>query len=589
MFISKHSPLGSATLLALQSISKPIRTALRLLPYACFILALAAPCRSAVAQTAPDPAPQSVVVPPTPQPASPRSPHGADPAHYELYAGWALIKPIGSSIDGTYYPSISNKNATISLSDYFTHRFGVQVESGYFSGGSKHGVPTQCQPSCSARDQLMYTIEMGPTFHFTKGRFEPFALALGGGAKVNGPVDQKLTWGWGVTVGGGLDYVPPILHNYLAVRLFQTDFQYSRVNYGPLVASVNQTGGLGSITAFKVSAGLVLHVGDYGTPPVAALTCSAAPATAYPGDPILLTAAAEGLSPKRSTTYTWKSTGGTVTPSGVTASVATQGLAPGTYNVTGQISQGPKPRQNASCTSAFIIHPYDPPTLSCSVNPSSVDSGGVAKITATGMSPQNRPLTYSYTASSGQLDGSGASVNLATAGVPPGPIDIGCKVVDDQGQTVTASTQLTIVAPPLAPVVQPVSLCSVSFERDHKRPVRVDNEAKACLDDVVLSLNRDTDSKLLIIGSATPDDPADAAALRSLNVSLYLTRERQIDPARIELRTTDTAGQTATITLLPPGARYPATGTTVVDPAVLHEQGQAYGRLGKEKEKKHKK
>ena len=45
------------------------------------------------------------------------------------------------------------------------------------------------------------------------------------------------------------------------------------------------------------------------------------------------------------------------------------------------------------------------------------------------------------------------------------------------------------------------SLCSVSFERDAKRPTRVDNEAKACLDDVALALQRSSSAKLAMVGN----------------------------------------------------------------------------------------
>ncbi len=65
-----------------------------------------------------------------------------------------------------------------------------------------------------------------------------------------------------------------------------------------------------------------------------------------------------------------------------------------------------------------------------------------------------------------------------------------CNTVDDKGNTASATTSVTVIAPPPPPVPPAPtasSLCSVSFERDAKRPTRVDNEAKACLDDIALS------------------------------------------------------------------------------------------------------
>jgi len=44
----------------------------------------------------------------------------------------------------------------------------------------------------------------------------------------------------------------------------------------------------------------------------------------------------------------------------------------------------------------------------------------------------------------------------------------------------------------------------VSFERDATRPTRVDNEAKACLDDITLALQRSSDARLAWWATKTP-------------------------------------------------------------------------------------
>ena len=60
---------------------------------------------------------------------------------------------------------------------------------------------------------------------------------------------------------------------------------------------------------------------------------------------------------------------------------------------------------------------------------------------------------------------------------------------------------VTVTAPPAPPPApQTVKECSISFARDRKRPNRVDNEAKACLDDLALALNRQADAKLVVTG-----------------------------------------------------------------------------------------
>ena len=50
----------------------------------------------------------------------------------------------------------------------------------------------------------------------------------------------------------------------------------------------------------------------------------------------------------------------------------------------------------ADCSAPFTVKAFQPPTVGCSANPSTVNPGDSSTITANGVSPQNRPLTYSY-------------------------------------------------------------------------------------------------------------------------------------------------------------------------------------------------
>ena len=152
----------------------------------------------------------------------------------DVYAGYGYWHPINSGINHYQYQDIYNPNVTVGVTGYFNRYVGVEIEGGYFSGNSQHR-PYNTQCDISFCDQLVYTAEAGPVLRWPLGRFIPFVHALGGGERVNGPVYQKLTWGWGVTGGAGLDYVLPFFHDRIAVRPIQGDFQYSQVVYGPLV------------------------------------------------------------------------------------------------------------------------------------------------------------------------------------------------------------------------------------------------------------------------------------------------------------------------------------------------------------------
>jgi hypothetical protein len=118
----------------------------------------------------------------------------------------------------------------------------------------------------------------------------------------------------------------------------------------------------------------------------------------------------------------------------------------------------------------------------------------------------------------------------------------------------------------------------VSFERDRKRPVRVDNEAKACLDEIALQLTRDANATLVVVGKHDATEKPDAAAERTLNVKQYMTDEKRIDPSRIQLRTGENTGRVVDDVLVPQGATWDPVGTTSFDPSQIHRHGEPYSR-----------
>jgi hypothetical protein len=254
--------------------------------------------------------------------------------------------------------------------------------------------------------------------------------------------------------------------------------------------------------------------------------------------------------------------------------------------------EGLKPGQTADCSASFTVKAYEPPTISCTADPTTIKPGESSTITSTGLSPQNRPLTYSYSASAGTVTGSGTSATFSSAGAPTGAVGITCNVSDDKGQTATANTTVTITAPYVAPAPHTQALCSITFTKDKARPTRVDNEAKACLDEVALDLQRQADSKAVVVGESDAKEKAktereeksaqrhkhlkveDDAAQRAVNTKEYLVTEKGIDASRISVATGTTDGQTVEDYLVPAGATFTAdvNGTTPVDETVVKAQ-----------------
>ena len=213
--------------------------------------------------------------------------------------------------------------------------------------------------------------------------------------------------------------------------------------------------------------------------------------------------------------YSWSGTG--ASGNGTTVTIATASLAPGSYTVKGSVKEGKpgkeglKPGRSADCSASFTVKPFEPPTISCSANPTTIKPGETSTITSIGMSPQNRPLTYSYTASAGTVSGTGTTATFSSAGAPTGAVGITCNVSDDKGQTATANTSVTITAPYVAPIPHTQALCSISFAKDKQRPTRVDNEAKACLDEVALDLQKQSDAKAVVVGDSNAKEKAKTA------------------------------------------------------------------------------
>ena len=497
----------------------------------------------------------------------------------EVYAGYGYFHPVNSGINRFQYQDVSNPNATVSLSHFFTRYAGLQLEGGYFSGNNEHKAYF---PNCAASecDQLIYTAQAGPVFRLPLGSWVPFVHLLGGGARYNGPVTQSLKWGWGVTGGAGLDYVLPVFDHHLAVRPIQADFQYAQDVYGPLLLPAGTTGGFGEVDAFKLSGGLVLRFGDYKPPQAVQLGCSVQPALVHPGESLIVTGSTLFLNPKVRPVWHWETTGGTAKPDEGTVALDTAGLAPGEYTVVGRVADGRRARNQAVCSVAFQVKAFDPPSVRCTATPASVVSGTDVQINTTGTSPQNRALTYTYGTSAGVVTPNGATARLSTAGLGNTTIDLTCNVTDDLGQKASFATQVTVTKPaePVIPEVQ--EMCSLSFARDKRRPVRVDNEAKGCLDDVALTLTQQTDARLVMIGNASPDEAPEAAAERVLNARQYLTEEKGIESKRIDVRVGETSGRTVRDVLVPLGASFSEPATQPFEEGTIQRRGEAYGKRG---------
>ena len=518
------------------------------------------------------------------------------PSRWDIFMGYSYLAPRGtvSTTNPNNQPVTAsydsvNVGGLVSGAYYFNRYAGVQVEFGIHQWGTQVGASSNI--GSEGNDDGFTTLGGGVIFRYPAENFTGFAHALVNADRIGGPYFEPNKWGPGLTVGGGMDYDTPWFNHHLAIRLFQADYEYMHADWGLV-----PYGGRANINAARLSAGIVIHAGSIAPPAPITLACSASPESVFPGDPVTVTATAGGLDPKDHVIYSWSGSG--AMGSDASTKIDTGALAPGEYTVTGTVKEGKpgkeglKPWETATCTAGITVKAFEPPTISCSVSPNTIAPGGTATVTSVGVSPQNLPLTYSYTATAGTVTGSGTTAEYSSAGAATGAVGITCNVSDNKGHSASSSTSLTIVAPIIPPSPKTQALCTISFSTDKKRPMRVDNEAKACLDQVALDLKQQADAKAVVVGEQSSDEAAITAkeqkkalknkhakvdlfaAQRAVNAKDYLVTEQGIDASRISVATGSTDGQTEENYLVPSGATFTSdvTGTTPVDETAVKPQ-----------------
>ncbi len=506
------------------------------------------------------------------------------PSRMDVFMGYSYLAPHGNVTTPLSYPagatatdsySSINEGAIGSIAYYFNRYVGGQVEYANHPDGKNDG----------SQD-----FGLGLIFRYPMAGMTPFVHALAGGVRLGGPnvpaeyVWHGYTWGPALTAGGGLDYELPFMSHRFALRLFQADYQYYHVDFGP----APYVGGRANVGNARLSTGILLHFGSIVPPPPIAYSCAANPDSVYPGEQVTVTCTPTNLNPKKKTTYSWSGSQGlTVSGTNSTTTIDTTNLQPGNYTVTGHVTQGPKAGQSADASAQFTVKQFEPPTVSCTANPTTVQPGGTSTITATGVSPQNRTLTYSYSASAGSISGTSNTATLSTTGAPSGTITVTCNVQDDKGQTASSTTTVDVEAPPPPPAPKTQTLCSITFNTDKRRPTRVDNEAKACLDDVALNAQQKPDGTIVLVGNSAPTRTPKTrwerehwptaeklAAQRAVNTKAYLVSEKGIDASRIQVRTGTSGQNEVDDYLVPAGANFDndVPGTTAVDESQFKAQ-----------------
>src|ERR1700751_979516 len=236
--------------------SQTVNTLCRVLALACAVFT---PIALAAQDTPNAPTPQASSAIPA-SPATSAGFHQDYTSRWDFFAGYSYLAPKGTvqvpQPDGTVLPfsyNAVNLGGLFSAAYYFNKDVGVQAEYGLHEWGDS--VPGSNNGTHGNNDGFQ-TLSGGIIFRFPTTDITPFVHALVGGARVNGPNHNPYTWGVDLTAGGGMDYNTPLLNHHFSIRIFQADYEYMHVNFGPGVY-----GGRANIDAARLSAGMVFSSG----------------------------------------------------------------------------------------------------------------------------------------------------------------------------------------------------------------------------------------------------------------------------------------------------------------------------------------
>ena len=167
-------------------------------------------------------------------------------------------------------------------------------------------------------------------------------------------------------------------------------------------------------------------------------------------------------------------------------------------------------------------------------------------------SPDQRPVSITFSVDRGTLAPREDSAVLNTANTAPGTAMVLATAMDDRNMSATAVTQVNITAP--APAAEAANLGDLAFKNNS---AYVDNRAKAMLDDVALRLQREAGSQVVLVGHVATGEAARLGNARAGNAKNYLTRDKGIDASRIQVRDGGPGGRTVNVWFVPSGATMP--------------------------------
>jgi outer membrane protein OmpA-like peptidoglycan-associated protein len=192
-------------------------------------------------------------------------------------------------------------------------------------------------------------------------------------------------------------------------------------------------------------------------------------------------------------TYTWTVNDQPLAAAGPQITFGSEGRKPGTYKVTCTVSDGEATASSSSMgTIRERIIPNRPPTIECLTTTMDVASGGSVELRARASDPDGDKLTYSWSATGGAVSGTGETATFNAAGVRAGSYAV--TVTADDGRGGKSSCSMTVN------VSERLSVTKDKCGYFMPGKARVDNCAKAILDDLAVRMKNDPKLRANVIG-----------------------------------------------------------------------------------------
>ncbi|MGH8597206.1 MAG: AMIN domain-containing protein, partial [Gammaproteobacteria bacterium] len=239
-----------------------------------------------------------------------------------------------------------------------------------------------------------------------------------------------------------------------------------------------------------------------------------------------------------------------VNGSGATVEIPTAQLVCGSYSVNATVTvtaenidhpSGCVTTGESNCTASFEVTEPPCPTVTCSIaaSASTITEGDRVAFRAT-IAGTGR-FTCTWTTTGGRLSSTtGTEVSLNTAGLT-GRVTVRAMVTTDQrrcdeacpGSSCSATINVQPIPPP-QPRPEVIKPCGPLFFPFNS--ARLNNEHKACLDQIPLALEQDPRAALVIDGHRDSSERVGISLTRAYNTRDYLVGEKRVDPARITVR-----------------------------------------------------